>query len=417
MKILVISNYYPPYFIGGYELGCKDIVDGLRDLGHDVNVLTSTYGVNQSQVEGHVHRRLIAWLTVTPPVGKFARWRKVVENEIKNQSVLKEVIGQFRPDLIYIWNIGFTSLSLATEAERTGIPVCYYISDLWPTRWNSDAAYAMLRNRRGLIRRAMSGLVRAVLYLIGARIPIGPPTLAFAQCTSEYIRRQVLTAGYTPKHDWVIRWAVNLAQFPQAAIKWPPKRILYVGTLSEFKGVHTALAGFAKVANSAVGSEIELSLVGGTIQPEYVTRLRRMAVDLGVANRVSFIGQFPREDLPRIYADHDVLLFPSEWEEPFSITLIEAMASGLAVVATTTGGTPEIVVPRQNGLAFPAGDSVACSDRLALLLTDRELYHSIRQEARRIVESQFGWDRMICQIMDSLKEIVSPCALRNVAYQ
>ena len=60
--------------------------------------------------------------------------------------------------------------------------------------------------------------------------------------------------------------------------------------------------------------------------------------------------------MPRVYADHDVFVFPSIWEEPFSIGLLEAMACGQAVVGTTTGGSAEILVDGVNSLVFPPGD-------------------------------------------------------------
>ena len=56
MRILVATNLYPPHYIGGYELRCRDIVEGLVKRGHDVYVLTSNYAVGRNVVEGNVYR-------------------------------------------------------------------------------------------------------------------------------------------------------------------------------------------------------------------------------------------------------------------------------------------------------------------------------------------------------------------------
>ena len=58
MKILVISNLYPPHSIGGYEERCRQIVDRLIERGHEIRVLTSTHGVDKEQIESNIHRRL-----------------------------------------------------------------------------------------------------------------------------------------------------------------------------------------------------------------------------------------------------------------------------------------------------------------------------------------------------------------------
>src|SRR5215211_6131335 len=58
LRVVVVTNYYPPYFIGGYELGCRDVVEALKSRGHQVRVLTSTYQVDQPQTDGEVYRWL-----------------------------------------------------------------------------------------------------------------------------------------------------------------------------------------------------------------------------------------------------------------------------------------------------------------------------------------------------------------------
>ncbi|MFQ5772284.1 MAG: hypothetical protein ACE5HX_17245, partial [bacterium] len=83
MRILVISNLYPPYFVGGYELGCRDVVDGLKARGHHVKVLTSTYGVNKPEHDSEVYRWLqsdLGWNTRS-----LTRFVKLLRKEVRNQ--------------------------------------------------------------------------------------------------------------------------------------------------------------------------------------------------------------------------------------------------------------------------------------------------------------------------------------------
>jgi glycosyltransferase involved in cell wall biosynthesis len=123
---------------------------------------------------------------------------------------------------------------------------------------------------------------------------------------------------------------------------------------------------------------------------------------LGLDDIVRFTGKLDRSLLPQLYRDHDILIFPSIWDEPFAITPLEAMASGLPVVATTTGGSSEIFKDNENSLTFPAGDGEACADAIIRLSEDMTLYDSIRQRARELVLSHFTLEHMVDRIEEDL---------------
>jgi glycosyltransferase involved in cell wall biosynthesis len=103
-----------------------------------------------------------------------------------------------------------------------------------------------------------------------------------------------------------------------------------------------------------------------------------------------------------IYNQHQVLLFPSIWEEPFSITILEAMACGLAVIGTTTGGSREILVDGENSLTFAAGDSKALAGQIERIMIDPDLRSNISKVGERLVREKFTLDRMADQIEQCL---------------
>src|SRR5208283_467080 len=125
MRILVISNFYPPYYIGGYELGCRDAVDSLKARGHEVTVLTSYYGLDEPELENGIYR----WL-----VNDFG-WKNqnvlknillLLKKEIVNQSSLKHLLKKYHPDVVYIWNPNYVSLSLAFIAKDLHYATCFF---------------------------------------------------------------------------------------------------------------------------------------------------------------------------------------------------------------------------------------------------------------------------------------------------
>lgn len=116
----------------------------------------------------------------------------------------------------------------------------------------------------------------------------------------------------------------------------------------------------------------------------YAASLRRLVADLGLEDAVRFLGQ--RDDMPAVLASLDVLLVPS-WEEPFGLVAVEAMAAGVPVVATRTGGPPEVIEDGHNGRLVaprqPALWAAAAGDLLARTADRERIVAAGRRTARR----------------------------------
>jgi len=409
MRILVISNLYPPHLIGGYELGCKDIVEGLRDRGHEVAVLTSTYRVGRRQQQGNVFR----WLSADSSLrgGSSTNVPSLLKKEFVNRRAFDRVCRIFNPDLVYIWNMTGISISLAFRAQGMGLPTSYFISDDWLTRWEADAFYSLTyRQPSRLFRRLL--LSRCVALLDSAGVfPRGELELSNAQFASRFLKEAALDAGREVSDARVIHWGIDLERFRFNDQVRTPKRILYVGQLASHKGVDTAIEALNLLQSYSDCRSVTLSIAGG---PDYGENTHRLACRLGIDSKVQFLGLLPRDELPAVYRDHDIFVFPSAWEEPFSIALLEAMASGLAVVGTLTGGTGEVLADEVNGLVFKRNDPRACADQIARLVRNPPRFHELRQKARSTVENRFGLDRMLDQIEVGLIESTTP-RLRTLA--
>jgi len=101
----------------------------------------------------------------------------------------------------------------------------------------------------------------------------------------------------------------------------------------------------------------------------------------------------------------DVLVLPSIYDEPLARIVQEAMATGLVVVGTLTGGTKEILVDGVNGLAFPPGDASALAVQIARLADDPGLRLALARNGRRTVEEKFSLTRMVDEIEGYMKAI------------
>ena len=403
MKILVVSNFYPPYYFGGYELGCKQVVDNLRQRGHDIRVLTSMYGSDLPKSEDRVHRQLdtrIQWPTVASMVPSY------VLKECRNQRAFRKLVKKFCPDVVYLWNMQGGCLSLTFVADATQLPVAYFVSDHWIANFKTvDAVYTSL-NATHLCRRdqVASFALRQGMRICGCLLPKGLPQPRLVQFCSEYLRSAAVSRSQELRLEGV-HWGVDvLAETPSTRC-WPPKRWLFVGQIRRDKGVHTAVKGFSMVASRPEFSELTLTLAGlGSV--EYENSLRSIAADFGVGDRVHFTGKLSRDEVRQLYFSHDAFIFPSEWPEPFSIALLEAMASGIAVVGTQTGGTSEILTSGETGVTFSAGDPDDCAKAITLLLTNESLFYNVSKAGYAVVQERFTLNAMVDQIEKQLEEIL-----------
>lgn len=169
-------------------------------------------------------------------------------------------------------------------------------------------------------------------------------------------------------------------------------RLLQLGRLVARKGAATSVAALAHLPGA------ELVIAGGPdaarldADPE-VCRLRALAAEAGVADRVRFLGAVSCADVPALLRSADVVLCPADYE-PFGIVPLEAMACGRPVVATSVGGQLDTVADRQTGRLVPPGDPGALAAAVAGLLADPGLREAYGAAGRRRVTSRYGWDRV-----------------------
>jgi glycosyltransferase involved in cell wall biosynthesis len=409
VNLLVVSNFYPPHHVGGYELGCHDVVQALAGRGHRVSVLTSTHGVARSTSEDGVHRRLSVDLAAAPRSAP-AYVASLVAAEARGRRAFLRVVAETRPDLVYVWNLRYLPLSIARLAGRLGLPVCYFVSDDWLARWETTDRWEQWAGgtpRRRAARVLKRGLRRAVevLWPAGRGEALD---LRHAQFASHYLRQACLEAGQPVADASVVHWGVDVRRFARREDdpgRTPGRRprLLYAGQLVPHKGPHTAIEACRLLVHEHALAGVELTIAGGSVHPDYRRRLQASVGEAGLDGRVRFTGALDRAAMPALYRDHDVLIFPSVWAEPFSLTLLEAMASGLAVVGTITGGTGELVRHDVNALVFAPEDAAACARHVRTLVERPEVRARLSRQARRTVETDFELERMVDAIERRLR--------------
>jgi len=180
--------------------------------------------------------------------------------------------------------------------------------------------------------------------------------------------------------------------------------VVCIGRLTPWKGHRTLLRAFAQVAESRPQARL---LVVGEVAfwaGEYEQELRALSERLGLGERVIWTGF--RADVPEILRLCDLLVLPSR-NEPFGRVLIEAMATGKAVVATCSGGAPEIVTREETGLLVPPEDPDALAAALVRLLEDEALRGRLAEAGRRRAREEFDVRRVVERVQQIYEEMLA----------
>jgi L-malate glycosyltransferase len=179
-----------------------------------------------------------------------------------------------------------------------------------------------------------------------------------------------------------------------------------VGQLTPRKGQLELIEGFAQVAR--VIPDAILLIVGEALfnrDEEYAHQLKSTVASLGIADRVRFLG--PRDDVPKLMQGFDVLVINSH-EEPFALTVLEGLASGTAVLATSVGGTPEMIRHEENGWLVNRRDHEDLVSGLLTLLRDETLRGQLGDKGRRDAIARFSIERFMTEVLALYQVVLEP---------
>jgi len=391
LRVLVVSNLFPPHYLGGYELACADVSAALRRRGHEVRVVCGMHGV-QAPEDSSGALRALDWRRDPrhPPKASILRqWRNV--------RVLAAEIRRFRPDLVHVFNFsGLGILTLSWLHRRSGVPVVHDISDLWlPT-----SAVGLDSGRDWLMCPAPTPLWSWIKRRIADRWRDLGLDFSRSYFRSRYLAVQHARGGLCSEGLPVIHHGIPFRDIPRRSADG--SGIVFCGRLDRDKGVDVLIRSCARLAGE--GRDIRLTLLGGGDE-DFLRELRNLADAAPATLVVEFAGRVARDEALRRVAGHAVYAFPVVWDEPFSIGLIEAMAAGMPIASTLTGGSPEILEHERNCLVAQAGDEASLAEALSRLMDDPAMALRLGDAARAAVE-HLDFERTVDRVEDHLSRQV-----------
>lgn len=374
MRILTVTNLYPPDVIGGYEMGCEQMVQALRQRGHDVLVLTSCprqpvatqAGVERSLrlTHGHLHQRQAP----TPP--HIERIMDVQGNVVESANVaaMLRALAVFQPEVVYLWNTAFIGgLGLAGALAHLQTPVVWHLMDAVP------------RSAVTVGERLASSAARAVSRRMRAR---------YLVC-SQRLLKEIAAAGFefgdrvTLVPNWVEPFPSprERSWYPHAAAKL---RMVTAGQLAPHKGVDLIIEAASRLLDAG-HSAYQIDLFGSGM----VDRYRRLILEHGLQNHVRLAGVLPQRELVDRYWGYDVFLFPTWIREPFGFAPLEAAARGCVPIVSRDCGYAEWFVDGAHCLKVaPSVDALAAAVRS--ILDGTAQLESLARRARWVIGEAFA---------------------------
>lgn len=376
MKILITTGIFPPD-IGGPATYVPLMAEALSRRGHDVRVLTTCEPESD-------------------PADKFPfevrRLNRRAFLPLRFLRTFRAVLRHGRESDVIFSNGVFFESALAARLLRKPLVMKIVGDKAWETasRWGwTQDSFHDFQNRRQSRKTEWLKKFRSL-----------PPRMADRVIVPSGYLRQTIESWGTPKRKATVVYNAAPSPSPTSAgAKQEPFHIVMVGRLIPLKQVDAVLRVLSTISGA------RMTVIGDGAER---SSLENLAGSLGLTERVVFAGvQTPEQVAQTLRGSHVLVLYSTH--EGFPHVALEAMAQGVPVIGAQSGGIPEVVRHKENGLLVSAREEQSLRDALTRLMKDGDLWRALSDGARRTVES-FSRDGMVSETEKILASAAAPRA-------
>lgn len=362
--ILMLSWEFPPHHVGGLGIHVRDLSQALARQGVEVHVLTrSPGGERSSTIQEGVYLHYVPTYQQPEQEIDFLSW--VLQFNLALADAGREVLAAApgREWLLHAhdWLVAYGARELQ---ETTGTPL---VATIHATEAGRNHG---LHNR-----------IQQAINYIEAGLVAGADSLI---CCSRYMEEEIRR---------LFQPGAALTVIPNGVRAMPPvtpgregQTILFIGRLVVEKGVQVLLAALARLQHLYPAARLIVAGAG-----PYATELQNLAGNLGLAGRVEFTGFVSEEVRNQLLARARVAVFPSLYE-PFGIVALEAMAAGVPVIVSRTGGLAEVVEDKRTGLTFNPGDVADLERCLVTIFQNPGVAAELGRNGQARVYRDYTWE-------------------------
>jgi len=396
MKILYINSFYPPNVGGGAELSVQLIAEQMLRLGHEVVVLaTKALGsMEMEDINGvKVYRAAIKnnyWPLTENRPGKISRllWHIKDVYNTPMRHIVQEVLSAEHPDIVSCHNMSCWSVSIWKQIKKNNVPIVQVLHDLYLLCPNSN----MFKNEQTCKQQCPLCATLRLPHKKESKYVDGVIGI------SSYILNKLLSFGFFP-NSRTNKVIYNIRTVPQREINTTCTNELtfgFLGTITEAKGIELLINTFKEIKDK----HIKL-LIGGKGQIEYMGKIQNMVV---TDPRIQLLGFVNSQEF---YAKIDILVIPSQWEEPLGMVAVEACANNVPIIASETGGLKEIVKNNINGYTFRNGDRQSLKEKMTQIIENKDLIYILKENARTSVNTFLDENRIAMEYNEVYTQIIN----------
>ena len=410
MRILTITYSYPPYHKGGYEIRCRDVMERLKQKGHEVLIVTTRHPSNRNAIKSDEPGIFRVMHHKFEPQSFVQR----VLNDIKDTRFLKKTIEEFQPDVIYLWQIATLSNMIIPFCSKLHIPLYRDVADvglIHDARIQKQGLYFQPQPGDPKIKTLLREAAFTIIKLISGNL-LQPhwdwPLKMKINFNSGNIKQDALKAGIPVEDAKVIYAGVNtdIFAFNNKPALSLPIQIITPGRIVPLKGTRDSVLLLKHLIDH--GIDAGLTLAGAVGDQDYFDDLQQIIIESGLEDHVNYAGMVSQEDLAKLYHQADICFFPSYWKSGLSAVPLEAMASGSMVITYGNENSAEIIEDGYNGFITPEGDCEAAASLVQKLLDDQDQYGKIVNRARNEIEKKYAMDRYVDDLESFLLESIQP---------
>lgn len=343
MKILIVNTYYYPNIIGGAEVSVKKLAEGLYKRGIQVEILCTDTNDMEEVIDGVIVNRIRLNNIFQPielrnksNVKKFIGRINDIYN-ILNYKKINNTIERIKPDIIHVNNIYGISPIIWTIAKKMKIPIVHTIRD-----------YYLMCPRINMMKRNQICFKQNIFCIFFNSInKLLSESVSIVTAPSQYTLDKFLSQSFFKKAK--SQKIFNAIDFDLQEVNRIYKKkmmkndevitFVFMGTLSEYKGILLLLEEFSKINNP----DIKLLIAG---RGPLIDRVKEFSNN---DNRIIYRGFLSESQINLMLEESDVLIAPSIWNEPFGRVVIDGYKNVMPVIVSNAGGLPEIVKDNKTG--------------------------------------------------------------------
>jgi glycosyltransferase involved in cell wall biosynthesis len=407
-KVLICCNAYPPHFIGGAELVAHAQAKQLQNLGYDILVFAGDpsglglrHSTQRKDYEGVPVYRI--FLTYEDYDYNFVNF-----THKDTEEYFKKLLRKFSPDIVHFHNIIGLSAGLIHIAKQQGIRTVLTLHDHWGfcfkntliknnneicqdfTRCSECMPIIPGENSLNIPMRLRQDFIAMQLEEVDAFIS-----------PSQYLATMYIRAGIPEEKMHVIWNGVDVQKF--ANIKKIPEpseriRFTFIGYFGKHKGIHVLLDALQYLQDQ---QNFRLNLIGsGDLFEQYKKEIAEKRLN----EVVKFWGRI--ENVEMAYAETDVFILPSIWPENRPVTITEAMAAKIPIIAANSGGIPELVEDGKTGFLFEPGNASDLAKKMLAFIEQPNLIETLGDTGHERIETD-TMQNQIVQVENIYKKILS----------